>query len=122
MAMSNTTRQRGQGAHKQKSTAPGRAPPALIPNWNDDYRELRLRGLLVKRFRQTAKNQVLICRAFQEQNWPHRIDDPLPPTEGIDSRRRLNDTIKSLNRHQINRLIHFMGDGTGTGICWELVP
>lgn len=50
-----------------------------------------------------------------------RIDDPLPPVFDIEPKRRLHDTIKSLNRHQKNRLIRFKGDGTGQGIRWELV-
>src|SRR5947207_475841 len=34
--------------------------------------------LLVKHFRRPAPNQYLILDVFQEENWPERIDDPLP--------------------------------------------
>ena len=57
--------------------------------------------------------------AFEEESWPPRIDDPLPPSPNIDSKKRLHDTIKSLNRHQKQRCIRFMGDGRGTGVRWE---
>ena len=36
-------------------------------------------------------------------------------------KRRLNDTIKCLNRGQVYRLLHFRGDGTGEGVLWEVV-
>ena len=32
-----------------------------------------------------------------------------------------DNTIKWLNRHQEHRLIRFLGDGTGEGVCWELI-
>jgi len=36
-------------------------------------------------------------------------------------RRRLHDTIKSLNRNQTKDVLRFKGDGTGEGILWEFV-
>ena len=59
--------------------------------------------------------------AFEEESWPPRIDDPLPPHPDLMPKRRLHDTIKSLNRNQKNHVIRFMGDGTGEGIRWGLV-
>ena len=59
--------------------------------------------------------------AFEEDGWPSRIDDALPPVVGLVTKRRLRDTIKSLNRRQKNRLIRFKGDGTGEGVCWQLM-
>ncbi len=93
---------------------------ALIPCWDGQLRELRCGGRLVRRFRMRSPNQETVLSAFQEEGWPHRIDDPLPPRPGQSSKRRLHDTIKSLNRHQENRLLCFVGDGTGQGIRWKL--
>jgi hypothetical protein len=31
----------------------------------------------------------------------------------------LHDVINKLNRHQVNQLLRFRGDGSGRGICWE---
>ncbi len=59
--------------------------------------------------------------AFQEDGWPARIDDPLPPTPETDPKRRLSDAIKCLNRKQLNPLLRFSGDGTGEGVLWDLI-
>lgn len=90
-----------------------------VVHWDAESRKLRVRGELVKRFKWPAANQETILSAFQEEGWPERIDDPLPPQPEQDSKRRLSDTIKCLNRKQIIHLIHFRGDGTGEGIVWE---
>lgn len=92
------------------------------PSWNPEFRELYLSGVLVKQFKWRAQNQELILNTFEEENWIRRIDDPLPPVAEIDSKRRLCDTIKCLNRKQINNLIRFRGDGTGEAILWEEIP
>jgi hypothetical protein len=97
--------------------------PAIIsatPYWDNDRQELRLGYVVVKRFRVPAPNQVMILAAFQEDGWPARIDDPLPPRYEIDPKRRLHDTVNSLNRSQKNSLMHFQGDGSGCGVCWNL--
>ena len=64
---------------------------------------------------------VAILAAFEEEGWPSRIDDPLPPQPEQDSKRRLSDTIKCLNRKQASPLIHFRGDGTGEGVVWDTI-
>ncbi len=104
----------------------GRSTTALktersLPTWDLERRELCINGMVVKRFKWTAANQEAVLAAFEEEGWPHRIDDPLPPQPEQDSKRRLSDTIKCLNRKQLNELIHFRGDGTGEGVTWELV-
>ena len=96
------------------------APDCKSPEWNLALRELSYGGVLVKRFKTPAPNQVRIIKAFHEEGWPPRIDDPLPPVSDQDSRRRLIDAIRYLNRNQANSLIRFHGDGTGRGILWEL--
>lgn len=96
------------------------AMDSRTPLWDRDRQELRLGYVVVKRFRVPAPNQVMILRAFQEECWPARVDDPLPPRLDVDPKRRLHDTINSLNRSQQNRLVSFRGDGSGCGICWKL--
>jgi hypothetical protein len=93
----------------------------ILPSWDPERRVLRVNGTLVKQFKWTAENQEAILCVFEEEGWPARIDDPLPPQAEQDSKRRLSDTIKCLNRKQANPIIHFRGDGTGEGIIWELV-
>ena len=81
--------------------------------------ELRYGDRLVKHYRQPADNQILILDAFDAEDWPARIDNPLLAADGIDSKQRLHDTIKALNRHQKFRALRFRGDGTGQGVVWE---
>ncbi|MHB0957928.1 MAG: hypothetical protein ACYC0X_19450 [Pirellulaceae bacterium] len=94
---------------------------AVRPQWDHERHELRLGKSIVKRFKSPALNQEMILMAFEEEGWPSRIDDPLPPHLELDPRRRLHDAIKCLNRHQVQHLLHFRGDGTGEGVVWELV-
>lgn len=95
------------------------APPRLLPKWDRDRQELKVGTTLVKRFRVPAANQEAILAAFEEESWPARIDDPLPPHHEQSPKRRLQETIKSLNRNQKQGLIRFLGDGSGQGVRWE---
>jgi hypothetical protein len=107
----------------RNSSKDGKGPKGepSVPRWDSERRLLRINGVTVKRFKWTAANQETVLAAFEEECWPHRIDDPLPPHPDQDTKRRLSDTIKCLNRKQANQLIHFRGDGTGEGVTWELV-
>ena len=94
---------------------------ASPPQWDAEYRTLRVGQCVVKEYRVPSPNQEAILAAFQEEGWPHRIHDPLPPLGDIEPKSRVHDTIKRLNRHHKERLIRFRGDGTGEGVCWEYV-
>ena len=98
-----------------------RAEPKLLPVWDRDRQELRVGNQVVKHFKVPAPNQELVLSVFQEEGWPIRIDDPLPPQVNQTQKRRLHDTINSLNRQKIS-LIRFAGDGKGTGVLWEFIP
>jgi hypothetical protein len=91
----------------------------LAPHWDAELRQLTFNGQSIKQYRVPARNQELILSAFEEEGWPESIDDPLPPVADIDSRRRLQATIKSLNRHQTNHLIRFRGNG-GERVLWQV--
>ncbi len=103
------------------STAPAASNPVpvLQPFWDGQRHELRFGDTLVKKFKWRASNQEKVLAAFEEEGWPARIDDPLPPHPDIDSKRRLGDTIKCLNRNQLAAVIRFVGDGSGEGVIWE---
>ena len=92
------------------------------PFWDSERRKLFFGGRLVKHFRWLAANQEKMVCAFQDEDWPPRMDDPLTPSPDIVSKRRLSDAIKCLNRKQANRLLCFRGDGTGEGVSWEPLP
>lgn len=92
-----------------------------VPYYDRELRELWLGKVLMKHFRQLAPDQHLILCSFQELGWPPRIDSPLSPHNfDEDPKLRLRRAIRRLNQHQINRLILFLADGTGEGICWQL--
>jgi hypothetical protein len=97
---------------------PDRKDATGRPTWDADLRELRFQGQVVKRYKVPSPNQQIVLQTFDEESWPCRVDDPLMPHEDIDPKRRLHDTIKSLNRHQIAPLLRFYGDGTGEGVLW----
>ena len=88
-----------------------------IPVWDCDRRELSFRGQLCKAFQNHAVNQWAVLDAFQEQEWPSRIDDPLTGKRGQDHKRRLQRTIIDLKKRMNG--IRFRGDRTGEGVLWE---
>jgi hypothetical protein len=97
------------------------SPECVTPKWDRDRQELRVGARVVKRFRVPAASQEAILAAFEEESWPPRIDDPLPPRSDQSPKRRLQETIKSLNRNQRHSLIRFSGDGNAQGVLWELI-
>jgi hypothetical protein len=98
---------------------PKRPDEGLKPVWDASRRELRFDNHVVKRFRVPAANQEIILQSFQEDGWPHCIDDPLRPHKDSDAKGRLLATIKSLNRNQAAPLVLFHGNGNGFQIYWE---
>jgi hypothetical protein len=90
-----------------------------LPRWDRDRQELSVGTIIVKRYKVPANNQEIVLAAFEEEHWPIRIDDPLPPHREQSPKRRLQETIKSLNRNRRQPLIRFLGDGTGQGVRWE---
>jgi hypothetical protein len=78
--------------------------------------------VLVKEFHQPAAAAQRILDAFEEEDWPWRIADPLPPLEGRLQAQRLRKQVYALNRRMTVRRIRFFLDGTGQGLCWELLP
>ena len=75
------------------------------PQWIPEKRQLMFNGRLIKQFRVPSSNQETIFAAFEEEGWPERIYDPLIPKKGIAIKRRVAETIKSMNRWHLS-LIH----------------
>jgi hypothetical protein len=104
----------------RRDDARGPQPQNGHPVWDEQRHELRLGGVLIKRYKLRSPNQEAVLSKFEQQGWPSRICDPLDGCHTHDGlRRRLQNTITSLNRNQKCRLIVFKGDGTGHGIVWE---
>jgi hypothetical protein len=92
--------------------------PHAAPQWNVRRRELSVDNHIIKCFRQPARNQELILAVFQEENWPTRIDNPLPADDGDDGAERLKDAVRRLNDQRMPRL-RSLRDGRGEGVLWE---
>ena len=93
----------------------------LVPRW--DGRCLWLGDRLVKEFKRAAPDQVAILEAFEHAGWPAQLGHN--PLDGRvrrkrNRRRRLHDTLQNLNRSLAPGTIRFRGDGSGSGVCWEL--
>jgi hypothetical protein len=93
---------------------------AMKPFWDRDRQELRVGSQIVKRFVVPAPSQEIILAAFQEDDWPECIHDPLPQREPAEAPDKLQDAIHSLNQNQRSELIRFFADDE-KGICWEFV-
>ncbi len=110
-----------RNGHSARLGANDAATQPIAPTWDADRQQLRVGRTIVKQFKVPAANQESILAAFQEDGWPPRIDDPLTPMVNQDCKRRLHDTINSLNRNQKHPLLRFLGDGKGEGVRWEFV-
>jgi hypothetical protein len=102
------------------STTVDAAIAVCLPSWDNQRRILRVGRRVVKKYRVPSLCQEAILSAFEEEGWPAAIDDPLPPHPDQEPKRRLRDTIKSLNANQVNSLLSFRGDGSGSRVLWEL--
>jgi hypothetical protein len=101
------------------SPASNQSDPVHRPLWVKRSRKMVFDGLLVHRFQRPAPIAEMILDAFEEEGWPERIDDPLPPHNSGREQDRLRKEIYALNHRLKNPLIRFFADGTGQGICWE---
>jgi hypothetical protein len=97
--------------------------PASRPIWDKQKQELRFEGRLCKRFSQAADTQVVILDAFEEEGWPERIYDPLPPGEGrkgkMDPKKRLGEAVRRLNDCSHLR---FSRQEKGEAVGWKAAP
>ncbi len=102
--------------------APNKAPEQVdigegcevaTPRYDSVRRLLTYQGKTIKQFKQPAKHQECVLRAFEEDGWRPKIDDPLP-------RGKLPQTIRDLNRNMKDTSIRFEADGTGEGVMWNV--
>jgi hypothetical protein len=100
------------GPRPEDAAACRTTPTPPRPRWDADRRELWYGETLCKRYAARAQRQTTILAAFEEEEWPAHIDDPLDP--GL-----LAEVLANLNRGLPDAPIRFRGEGTGEGICWE---
>jgi hypothetical protein len=100
-------------------TFPTPPAPGEKPRWGRAARELWFAGRAVLRFTRGARNQERVLEAFEEQGWPARIDDPLPPASGVDPVERLRDTVRHLNARLGGAPLYFRPDAEGRAVFWS---
>jgi hypothetical protein len=89
------------------------------PCYDTDLRELRVSKVLVKCLTQASDAQEVILAAFEEENWPHCIDDPLTGKGEQERKQRLRTAVANLNRRQRVPLLHFLVRRQGSAVAWE---
>ena len=94
---------------------------AVFPAGTLPHRCFAWPGALAQCYSYSSPNQEAVLAAFEEEQWPRRIDDPLRPVVNMDAKMRLRNTIRTLNVKQENLLIHFRAAGTGEHVIWEMV-
>lgn len=99
----------------------GATRPNDRPVWDQNRRELRFGREVVKRFAQRASVQETILAAFEEEEWPEHIDDPLPPLPDQDAPSRLRSAVNNLNRPRRPSPIRFGVCHLGTAVFWRTV-
>lgn len=105
-------------------------PPDQPPRYDKEARQLWYGGVVLKTMTKVDSKQELILKAFGDERWKPRIDDPLPRPPEADHAARLHDAVYDLNEAIVAAaerastprwIIQFHSDGTGEGIRWEAV-
>ena len=97
----------------------GRSSGKTVPFWDRKKKQLTFKTAVVKSFRQDAPNQMLVLDSFQELGWPDEIDDPLLKGGRANSKQRVRDTARDLNKRRRSEAVKFAANGKGTGFIWR---
>jgi hypothetical protein len=110
----------GADTHSGKAPGARARSTAPKPHWDDEARELRYLGQLVRvvKMPKQAHNIVTILRTFQAAGWPARIDDPFKRQSSDQTRR---SDVENLKKLLLKPLLTFACDGNGTGFLWKKV-
>lgn len=117
-----------QGGMAAPAAAQFGPQPEQPPRYDKKARQLWYGGAVLKTMTKPDSNQELILKAFEDERWEPRIDDPLPRPREADHAARLHDAVHDLNeaivagakRAGVPRwIVEFHSDGRGEGIRWE---
>lgn len=94
----------------------------VAPYYNVIRRELSYLGVLIKKLRSDAYNQISCFKCFQEQDWEGPVFDPLSPKDAIDPHKRFLDTVDAMNEHHLHPgWLEFLSEGCES-MTWEPGP
>jgi hypothetical protein len=109
-------------SHSKNEDQPGLALPRgnqqVVPWWDGHQHTLLWKGKVVKHFKSDAPYQEGILAAFQRVQWARFISIHFPEDRGVNSKERLHDTIKNLNRN-VRPHLRFHQEGSGSRVSWE---
>jgi hypothetical protein len=89
-------------------------PKGDVPHWDKASGRLMFEGRLARKVKSSiAKNIAFILDAFEEMEWPDRIDDPNP--KGRDPE-RMRQALSRLNENLHG--LKFLAGGDGSSIQW----
>jgi hypothetical protein len=87
------------------------------PEWDSKAGKVALRGKVIRTVAVRAKNVRAILKAFEDARWPPHVEFRF---RGIKAKRRLHETVRTLNEGL--RGIKFFCDGSTTGVQWQKLP
>jgi hypothetical protein len=108
------------GSIERRVVASRRIVDREMPSWDRNRRELLVGARVVKRFKLPAVAAESILAAFEERDWPERLDDPLTLGDAIKSLEQLLVAVQLLNRGQRAPYVRFSTEANGHTVCWEL--
>ncbi len=91
---------RGKKAQSSATVKRARVERPPVPFYDSVRREFRLGTTVLRRFKHRAGNQIGVLQAFQNQDWPPRIEDPLCIDPALAPENKLHDTVYYLNKDQ----------------------
>jgi hypothetical protein len=91
---------------------------AEVPRWDAEGHALYWRGQAVKCFKEEAPCQEAVLSAFQAASWAACVEVLLPRDGGPDTKQRLRDAVRNLNRG-VRPCLHFRQEGCGSRVRWE---
>jgi hypothetical protein len=101
------------------------AIPSPVPHWDGDTATLWYAGRRLFELSGKAEILRLIMETFEEDGWPPKIDDPIPPKSDTIPANRVQYAVRALNSKKTLDgsplpITFHEGDG-GTTIRWEQV-
>jgi hypothetical protein len=95
--------------------------PRNVPMYDGGNMLLYWRGTVIKTWDREATSQNAVLAAFEEEDWPDMILDPIWPDLEQDAKERLRETVKRLNKGLKPGTIRFFTTRLGTAVRWAPV-
>jgi hypothetical protein len=91
------------------------------PRWDSRLLVLHVDDIAVKEFEAKARNQLAIVAAFEAQDWPRLIENPLDSGSQAQRAQALADAVHALNRNLRAKVIRFHTAEKGACVRYDLL-